>query len=186
MGRCSLRRALASTLVVGSLGLLLVVSAGAVPKPPPKYWGTTRCEHVLLDVYGYGSHFAPGGFPLPTGDGHGFHLAQATCIGSDRPQYCRWAASHRGRLYSEFTVLARSPLNGGVVRSFTLATRAGPGLVKIVHHFGDRYVGWPADFYISSTRLLATDVSPTGFRSLVEPLAARVVDSVHAVNCTGR
>jgi hypothetical protein len=40
----SLIRFLAATLVSCSLGLLVVGSAGAVPKPPPKFWSPARCE----------------------------------------------------------------------------------------------------------------------------------------------
>lgn len=40
-------RVLAATLVLCSLGLLVSAWAGAVPKPPPKFWSASRCERVL-------------------------------------------------------------------------------------------------------------------------------------------
>jgi len=43
----NLRRSLAATLVLCSLVLLVVGSAGAVPKPPPKFWSPARGERVL-------------------------------------------------------------------------------------------------------------------------------------------
>ena len=115
-----------------------------------------------------------GGFPLPDGNGHRFHIAQAICVGSGGPPACRWTAGHRSRVYSEFTVFTRSPLNGGVVRSWTLATRAAHGLVPVQPHGGDKYVGWPPDFYMSRARLLTTDATPARFRSIVAPIAARL------------
>jgi hypothetical protein len=181
----NLMRFLAATLVLCSLGPLVVGSAGAVPKPPPKFWGVSRCEQVLLGVYGYASRFAPGGFPLPTGDGHYFHLGQAICVGSGGAHACRWTAGHRSRLYSEFTVFTRSPLNGGVVRSWTLATRAGHGFAPVAHHAGDQYAGWPPDLYMSRVKRLAADATPARFRSLVAALAARVAQQENATGCTG-
>ena len=171
--------------MAGCLGLLVVGSAGAVPKPPPKFWSAARCERVLLGIYGYSSRVSTGGFALPTGDGNAFHTGQAVCVASGGPIACRWTAGHRVRLYSVFTVFARSPLNGGVARSFTLATRTSPGLVKVVHHAGDQYAGWPADFYMSKTRLLATNASPARFRSTVAPIAARTAQKENATGCTG-
>ena len=176
-------RSLAATLVLCSLALLVSAPARAVPKPPPEFWSSGRCERVLLSISGGPTG---GGFPLPDRNGHGFHVGQTICVGSGGPRACRWTAGHRSRLYSKFRVFARSPLNGGVVRSFTLATRAGHGLVPIQPHGGDQYVGWPPEFYVSSTRLLATDASPAGFHSLVAPFAARVAQSENATNCTGR
>ena len=87
------------------------------------------------------------------------------------------------RLYSElkvfawysqanFTSIGMSGLEPGVVRSFTLATRARPGFGRIVHHYGDLYAGWPADFYMGHVRLVGTNVSAGRFRALVAPLAA--------------
>jgi len=176
-------RILAATLVLCSLGLLVSGSAGAVPKPPPKFWGVSRCEHVLLGVYGYASPVVPAGYGLPTGDGHSsFHPDRAICVGSGGPHDCRWTSGHRFRLYSQFTVFARSP-GGGVVRSWTLATRAGPGLSPVRHHYGNH--GWPPDFYMSRVKLLATDATPERFHSIVAPLAARVARQENATGCTG-
>jgi len=171
----------AATIVLCSLGLLVTGWAGAVPKPPPQFWSPDRCERVLLTVYG-GPTF---GLGLPTGDGHRFHPSEAICLGSGGPRACRWTTGHRSRLYAEFIVFTRSRLNGGVVRSWTLATRARPGLVPIARHAGDAYAGWPPDFYMSRVKLLATDASPTRFRSIVAPLATRVVQRENATGCTG-
>ena len=179
-------RVLAAALVLCSLGMLVSGTAGAVPRPPPKFWGASRCEQVLVGVYGYASQVVPAGYGLPTGDGHGFHPSQAICVGSGRSHACRWTSGHRVRLYLQFTVFARSPGNGGVVRSWTLATRTGRGLVPVAHHAGDQYVGWPPDFYMSRVKLLATDVTPAHFLSIVAPLAARVAQQGNATGCTGR
>ena len=158
------------------LGLLMAASASAVPKPPPKFWSSTRCERVLLGVYARRG--------LPTGDGHHFGIAQAICVGSGGPHACRWTG-HRSRLYAHFTVFTRSDLNGGVVRSWTLATRADSGLVPVARHAGDQYEGWPPDFHMSRVKLLATETSPARFRSIVAPLAARVTQQENASGCTG-
>jgi len=181
----NLMRSLAAAVVLCSLGLFVVGSAGAVPKPPPKFWSPARCEGTLLGVYGYASRFGGAGHPLPTGDGHYFHVGQAICVGSGGAHACRWTAGHRARLYSEFRVFTRSPLNGGVVRSWTLATRAGHGVVAVAHHGGDQYAGWPPDFYMSRVKRLATDVTPARFRTLVAALAARVAVQENATGCTG-
>ena len=74
----------------------------------------------------------------------------------------------------------RSPLNGGVVRSWTLATRAGHGLVPVAH-----LRGGPPDFYMSGTTLLAGDASAARFRSVVAPIAARLTQHENAIGCTG-
>ena len=98
----------------------------------------------------------------------------------------------RARLYSELTVFTRlrqrnvaGTVVPGVVRSFTLATRARPGFARIVHHYGDQYAGWPADFFMAHVRLLATYATPARFRSIVAPLAAHVARQENATGCTG-
>ena len=48
-------RFLAATLVLCGLGLYVVGSAGAVPKPPPKFWSPARCERVMLERHSGGS-----------------------------------------------------------------------------------------------------------------------------------
>jgi hypothetical protein len=73
----------------------------------------------------------------------------------------------------------------GVVRSFTLATRARTGFDPIVHHYGDQYVGWPADFFLSHVRLLAIRTNAARFRSIVAPIAARLRQQGNATGCTG-
>lgn len=112
---------LVAALAPIGVGLLLIGSAGGVPKPPPKFWSATRCERTVLHVSG--GVPPTRGFPLPDSNGHRFHVSQAICVGSGGPHACRWTAGHRSRIYSEFRVFTRSPLNGGIARSFTLATR---------------------------------------------------------------
>ena len=169
----NLRRSLAATLVLCSLGLLVVGSAGAVPKPPPKFWSPARCERVMLTQH-------------PA-------VRQVLCVGSGGPVTCRWTSGRRARLYSEFTVFTRlrqryvagAGVEPGVVRSFTLATRARPGFGRIVHHYGDQYIGWPADFFMGYVRLLATHATPAGFRSIIAPIAARLMQKEKTTSCTG-
>jgi hypothetical protein len=154
----------------------LAESVAAAPKPPPRFWGVSRCERTL-------HMFEHGGVTV---DGHGFHNGLVICVGNGGPSACRWTVGHRARLYTQFTVFARSRYIGGVVRSFTLATRGGPGLVRQGHHAGDQYAGWPADYYMApaSVRLLATSATPARFRSIVAPLAARLRHQESAAGCT--
>jgi len=72
----------------------------------------------------------------------------------------------------------------GVVRSFTLATRARPGFTRVYHLFGDSYAGWPPDFYMGHVRLVATHVPAVRFHAVVAPLAARFAQSATTTNCT--
>jgi len=174
------RIAVASTVVFGSLVLLAADWAAASPPPaPPKFWSPGRCERVL---HMYGDR--EGGWTVK---GHGFHIGLVICVGTGGPHDCKSTSDHRSRGYSRFTVFSRSRYVGGVVRSFTLATRGGPGLIRQEHHAGDQYVGWPADYYMSpaSVSLLATGVSPARFRPLVAPLAARLMQQENAIACTG-
>ena len=167
-------RLLAASLVLCGLGLFATSSAGAVPKQPPKFWSPARCARAMLE--------RPITPPL-----------QVICVGTGGPSTCRWTSGHRARLYSEFTVFTRyrqgyvpsaGLLEPGVVRSFTLATRARPGLARIVHHYGDQYAGWPADFFKDHVRVLATHTTPARFRSLVAPIAARLTRN-ETTGCTG-
>jgi hypothetical protein len=155
------------------LALLVPASADAAPKPPPKFWSTARCERVMLTQH-------------PS-------VSQVLCVGSRKPARCRWTSGHRARLYSEFTVFTRlrqryvpiaNQVVPGVVRSFTLATRARHGFDAIRHHWGDQYIGWPADFFIAHARLLATRVTPARFRSIVAPIAARLMQE-KTTGCAG-
>jgi hypothetical protein len=160
-------------LLLCGLGLLVPASAGAVPKPPPKFWSAARCERVMLTQH-------------PA-------VRQVLCVGSGGPTTCRWTSGHRARLYSELTVFTRlrqryvagAGVVPGVVRSFTLVTRARPGFARIVHHYGDQYAGWPADFFMAHVRLLATHVTPAHFRSIVAPIAARLMQKEKTTSCTG-
>jgi hypothetical protein len=176
-------RARSASFAAVAFGVLLSVPAwaGAVPKPPPEFWSAGRCDRLLLGTYG-GPTF---GHPLPTGHGHWFHVGQVICVGSGGPRACRWTTAHRRRLYSEFSVFARSRLNGGVVRTWTLATRAAADFVAVRHRFGDRYVGWPADFYMSRVTLLGTGATAARFRSIAAPLAARVARQERTTGCSG-
>jgi hypothetical protein len=159
-----------------SCGLVLVVvgSAGAVPRPAPKFWSVARCERVLPEQHP--------------------KIRQVMCVPSGGPSTCRWTSGHRARLYSQFTVFAQDRqryvggvgLEPGVVRSFTLATRAQPGFVRIVHHYGDEYAGWPADFFTAHGRVLATHVARGDFRSVVAAAADRLQQVENTTGCTGR
>jgi hypothetical protein len=124
---------------------------------------------------------------IQTAEGWGFHVGLVICVGTGGPPACLWAPGHRSRLFSEFAVFARTRYIGSIVRSFTLETRAGPGLVRVGHHGGDQYVGWPADFYTSPTsvKMLAAQSTPAGFRSLVAPIAERLTQVENATGCTG-
>jgi hypothetical protein len=166
-------RFVAALLVVS--GLSAVGSAGAadaVPKPQPKFWSVARCERVVLE-----------GRPL---------IRQVICVASGGPANCRWTTGRRARLYSQFTVFTRNRrryvagagLEPGLVRSFTLATRARPGFVRMVHHYGDEYAGWPADFFMRHARPVATHVAPARFRSTVAPVAAHLRQQEKTTNCT--
>ena len=139
----------------------------------------SRCERVL--------HLQGDDLGI-TADGYRFRVGLRVCLGTGGPRACEWASDHRSRLYSQFRVFSRARYIGGIVRSWTLATRAGVGLVAIRRHAGDQYVGWPADFYMSpaSVRLLATNASPARFQSLVAPIAARLTQQENASGCTGR
>ena len=168
-------RFLPATLALCGLCLLVIGSAGAVPKPPPRYWSAARCERVLPREH-------PG-------------IREVICVGSGGESSCRWTTGHRVRLYSvlrvfawyrqaNFSSLGMRGLEPGVVRSFTLATRARPGFGRIVHHYGDGYIGWPADFYMGQVRLVGRYVSAVRFRAFVAPLAARLAQRAKTTNCT--
>jgi hypothetical protein len=121
-------------------------------------------------------------------------IRQVICVASGGPSTCRWTSGHRGRLYSVFTVFTRNRQRNvqgpgfepvpGVVRSFTLATRAHPGFARIVHQYGDQYAGQPADFFTRHARLLAIRVSAADFRPTIAPIAARLMQE-QTTNCTG-
>ena len=167
-------RSLAATLVL--CGLVLVSAAWvSAPPPPPKFWSVARCERALR-----------GHYLIHNAEGHNFSAGETICVGTGGPRACKWTAGHRSRLYSEFKVFTRSRYIGGVVRSFTLTTRGGPGLFG-VRNGGDPYVGWPAFFYFSpaSVRLLAPDSTPASFRSMVAPMAAHLTQQENASDCTG-
>lgn len=166
-------RLLAVALVVCGLSLLDRTSAGAVPPPPPKFWSAARCEQVML------ARRVP---PL-----------QVQCVGFGGPGACRWTSGHDARLYSKFRVFTlyrqltvdSSGPQPGVVRAFTLATRARPGYAPIRSYYGDTYVGWPADFLMRYVRVLATHASPAQFRSIVAPIAGRLTEQENGTGCTG-
>jgi hypothetical protein len=163
-----------AALLFCGLGLLVPAFAGAVPRPPPKFWSAARCERVMLTQH-------------PS-------VTQVLCVGTGGSANCRWTSDQRARLYSEFRVFTRlrqryvystRAVEPGVVRAFTLATRARPEFDRVVHHYGDQYIGWPADFFIAHIRLLAIHVTPARFRSIAAPIAARLTQQEKITSCTG-
>ena len=62
---------------------------------------------------------------------------------------------------------------------------ARPGFDRIVHHYGDQWAGWPADFFIAHVKLLATRVTPAHFHWIVAPIAARLMQEEKTGSCTG-
>jgi hypothetical protein len=169
-------RSLVAALVLCGLGVPLSAWASA-PPPPPKFWSVSRCERVLH------RH----DYLIPTALSYGFHVGQLLCVGTGGPQACRWTSGHRSRQYSEFRVFGRTRYIGSIVRSWTLATRGGPGLVGVGARAGDAYVGWPPAFYVSPTsvRLLAASSTRADFRSIVAPISARLTHEENATRCTG-
>ena len=169
-------RCLAATFTVVVSGLAVNGSAGAVPKPPSKFWTIARCENVLRGT----------DYPLRTADGHVFHVGLVTCVGAGGPTACKWTSGHGSRLYSRFTVYARARYVGGIVRLFWIATRAGRGYVKITRDAGDQYVGWPADFYFSpsSVRIVAPTSTAARFRTIAALAAAHQVQEENTADCT--
>jgi hypothetical protein len=83
--------------------------------------------------------------------------------------------------------VTRARCTGGVVRSFTIATRAGQGFIRMGHHAGDDYARYAADFYMSpaSVRLVALNSARAQFRSIVAPIAARLTQRENTSACTG-
>ena len=178
---CGLMRSLAATLVLCSLVLVGAGLAGAAtpPPPPPKFWTVSRCERTL---------HVPGDDGASTAEGYHFWVGLRVCVGTGGQQACEWTSDHRSRLYSQFRVFSRGRSRSGVVRSWTLATRGGVGLVAITRYGADQFDGWPADFFMSpgSVKLLATDATPARFRSIVTPIAARLTQQQNATDCTGK
>ena len=165
----------AATLVSCWLGLIVVGAAAAVPKPAPRFWSVARCERVLPDEH-------------PA-------IRQVICVGSGGPSSCRWTSGHRVRLFSQlrvfawyrhanFSTLGMTGVEPGVVRSFTLATRARPGFARIVHRYGDAWEGWPPDFYMAHVRLLGTHVNRHAFGAFVATRVAELADHERTVDCT--
>jgi hypothetical protein len=165
-----------------ALALLVMVaaaSADAAKAPPesPKFWSVARCERVLPEQH-------------PA-------IRQLICLGSGNASTCHWTSGHRARRYSVLTVFAwyrqanfsslgMKGLEPGVVRSFVLSTRARPGFARIVHHYGDAYLGWPPDFYMGHVRLLGTHVGKDRFTDLVARSAAALARQGATVNCAGQ
>ena len=168
-------RFVATMLVLSGPGLLVVGSAGGVPKPPPEFWSQARCERVMAWHRSYGPR------------------REVLCVGIGGPSACRWTSGHRARLYSEFMVFTRYRrtnvrgvgLEPGVVRSLQMSTRARPGFVPVRRHWGDGSVGSPAAFFTRTRRLLATHASPARFRTIVAPIAARLAQQENGAGCTG-
>lgn len=168
--------ALLATVAVSCLaGFTVVGSAAAVPKPSPRFWSVAYCQREL-----------PKEHPA---------IRQIVCVGSGGPASCRWTTGRRGRIYSQLTVFAwyrhanfstlgMTAVEPGVVRSFTLATRAQPGFARIVHRFGDAYEGWPADFWMAHVRLVGTHVNKHAFGAFVAARVAKLTDHEQTVNCS--
>jgi hypothetical protein len=169
-------RLLLVTSVVCTSGLLVIASAGAVPKPQAKFWTANRCEQV----------FRRHSYALRTLEGHHFWVGRAVCVGAGGSNACEWTSGHRSRLYSEFTVFTRARVIGGIVRSFTIATRSERGFVKTGRHDATiRYAGFPAYFYMSpsSVKILARTSTAARFRSIVGLTAARQIEADKTTNC---
>jgi hypothetical protein len=180
-------RSLAATLVLAGLGVLMVGSVAAAPKLPlpPKFWSPHHCAQVVL-----------------TRPGH--VIGQAVCVGSGGPTACRWTSGHRIRLYSRFIVFTRASqvehVHGagptpGVVRSWTLATRAHPGFTRIGHHPGDgEWLKWPPDFFMGNpgafmdrppSNVLAIHSTLASFHLIVARHEDPIVQQERATGCTG-
>jgi hypothetical protein len=156
--------------------VLAATLLSGAPKAPPRFWSPARCERVLPEEH-------PG-------------IRRLVCVGSGDASACRWTSGRRARLYSKLTVIAwyrqanfsslgMRGLEPGVVRSFTLATRARPGFARIVHRYGDAYAGWPADFYMAHVRLLGTHVGMSRFGAFVATTVAELSRRAQTVDCTG-
>lgn len=128
---------------------------------------------------------------------HPAGMRHVVCIGSGGPSSCRWTSGHRAKLYSELQVFAWAPhadfsgqgmqnIEPGVVRSFTLATRARPGFYRVYHLYGDAYIGWPPDFYMAHVRVVGTHVAEARFNAVVARLAARFAQSAKTTHCAAR
>ena len=80
-------------------------------------------------------------------DGHYFHLGR---------QFLRHGRTARLRVDGrppfspllKVHLFSRSRYVGGDLRSLTLATRNGPGPIRIGHPAGDGYLRWAPDFFI--------------------------------------
>ncbi len=166
---------LVATVLGCFVGSVVVGSAGAVPKPAPRFWSTYTCEQRLLNDH-------PG-------------IGQVVCVGSGGPSSCRWTSDHRVRRFSQlrvfawyrhanFSSLGMTGLEPGVVRSFTLATRARPGFARIVHRYGDAYEGWPTDFWMAHVRLVGTHIHEHAFGAYVAPRIAKLEHQEQTVNCS--
>jgi hypothetical protein len=157
-------------------GLMAAGAVAAVPKAPPRFWSPARCERVLPEEHP--------------------KMGQVVCVGSGGPSSCRWTNGQTARVYSQltvyvwnrhatFTTLGMHTQEPGVVRSFTLATRARPGFARIIHRYGDAWAGWPADFYMAHVRLLGTHVDKHAFGAFVATRAADIARHEAAISCTG-
>ena len=85
--------------------------------------------------------------------------------------------------HANFSSLGMTTLEPGVVLAFTIGTPARPHFARVVHHWGDEYIGWSPDFYMGPVHLLATHVRANRFRALVAPITARLARG-GTTNCT--
>ena len=86
--------------------------------------------------------------------------------------------------HANFSTLGMTGVEPGVVRSFTLATRARPGFGRIVHLYGDAWAGWPVDFYMAHVRLLGIHVNKHPFGAFVATRVAKLADHEQTISCT--
>ena len=86
--------------------------------------------------------------------------------------------------HANFSSLGMHDVEPGVVRSFTLATRARPGFTRVYHLYGDAYAGWPPDFYMAHVRLLGTHVNKHAFGAFVAKPVAKLAQRASTTNCT--
>lgn len=107
-------------VLLGTLAAFTVAAACAAAAPAassfqqgPWYWTSFWCKNELqqqgMELY----------------DGRTFNVAKAYCVGKGGLATCEWSSNYRTRLYTEFTVIARS--YDGTVRIFTLDTNGKTG-----------------------------------------------------------
>jgi hypothetical protein len=165
-----------SLVLLCATAALVAAGASSAPRQAVSKWYWTRlaCKQKLQPP-GMNAPAGSGALILTT-DHHGFHVAQAVCVGSGGQRTCAWPAGSGSRLYSAFTVYTRSEL-GGVVRSFTLNTQPGHGIPV------PRKSTQPPLAYVSNFKLITTEASPARFTAIVGPIAAQLAQQQNAKGC---